>query len=403
VARGDGRGDDTDALQAALERCSGAATTCVLRLCAGVFHTRPVRVRDFRGVLRGAGRNETVLRALPDLAVNDNPDGFFRDDPLDPALDPWPFLVQLVGGHATVRDLALEVPTPEPGVRPTRGWLGGLVFELAGALLLTGSDPVDFEVQRVRVEAGPDSASSLGTTLLAGVYFEGLLFDPADAGSYPVLPLSGRYRITDSELLGMVDGTPLAELAGADVVVMRNRYRALVAMDLLDAERSRIAILSNRWEDAIRGVSFILNLDGAPSLENQLVVAGNRGSIAGGGGGVVFQDPFDPTLGPGGTTLQVAYNTFNLGDAGGPAVSGVSAIGPGLLRVVGNTLRGQAGVGIDVDSTSGCYLASNGFRGLDTAGGPDLHLGPATRDCLAIVGRRDVVVDEGTGNEIVRP
>jgi hypothetical protein len=42
------------------------------------------------------------------------------------------------------------------------------------------------------------------------------------------------------------------------------------------------------------------------------------------------------------------------------------------------------------------------MRDLDTGAGPDLHLGSATSDCLAIVGSDDVVVDEGSANRIVR-
>ena len=39
---------------------------------------------------------------------------------------------------------------------------------------------------------------------------------------------------------------------------------------------------------------------------------------------------------------------------------------------------------------------------LDTGTGPDLHLGHDTSDCLAIVGRDDVVVDKGVANRVIR-
>jgi hypothetical protein len=411
--------DDTENLQAALDRCSGAAgqpgagwrsrwrsrrgRRCEVVLCAGDFHTAPLRVRDFRGVLRGAGSDRTVVRALPDLEVNDNPDGFYLDDPFDPQLAPWPFLLQFVGGQGSIQDLAVEVPAPEPGKRPTQGWLGGLVYELAGAILITGQAPVDFNVARIRVAAGADPASYWDTTLLAGVYFEGTLFNPADTGTYPVFPLGGRGQISDSEFVGMISGTPLAELSGARVTISQNRYdHAAFAMDVIDASDSNVSVVGNRWDTWMRGLQVLLNLDGAPSLNNTFLVQDNYGSTAAVGDGLYFQDPFDPAREPGGTSLSITGNRLVLGDANGPAASGVSAFGAGVLRMDGNRLSGSASVGIVVDDTAGCRLSRNVLQSLDTQGGPDILLGPATRGCLAVVGAQDTVDDQGQNNRIRR-
>jgi hypothetical protein len=413
--------DDTEILQAALDRCSGAqppsdvprhpgprghsgpARRCEVVLCEGTFHVAPLRVPDFRGVLRGAGADRTVVRALPDLEVNDNPNGFYLDDPFDPQLAPWPFLLQFIGGEGTVRDFTVEVPTPaEPGIRPTRGWLDGLIYELAGAILITGRTPVDFDVERIRVVAGADPASDFDTTLLAGVYFEGTLFNPDDAGAYPVYPLGGRYEISDSEFVGMISGTPLAELSGAKVTIARNRYdRAAFAMDVVDASDSGVSVVRNQWDTWMCGLQVLLNLDGAPSRNNTFLVHGNEGSTAAWGDGVYFQDPFDPGREPGGTTFSFRGNSLVLGDPSGPAASGVSALGAGVLHVVGNRLRGSAGVGIFADDTTGCEVARNSLPDLDTQGGPDVALGPGTRECRVSVGRHDTVDDRGQNNQVV--
>ncbi len=131
-------GDDTAALQAALDRCAGARRECSVALCAGVFPTGILRVRGFRGTPGGAGARDTVLRALPELPVSDRP-GFFRDDPFDGA---WPYLVQFIEGSVRIRDLGVSVPTPPEGSRPTTGWSlfpgEEPVFELRGAILLSG-------------------------------------------------------------------------------------------------------------------------------------------------------------------------------------------------------------------------------------------------------------------------
>ena len=395
--------DDTEALQAALDRCAGAERRCVVRLCEGVFLTRPVRVLDFRGQLRGAGRNRTVIRALPNLEVNSNPDGYVFDDPFDPALAPWPFLLQFVEGKGTIRDLAVEVPAAEdPEQRPTQGWLGGFIHEMAGAILITGRFPVDYFVERVRIAGAHDPASFLGTTLLAGVHFQGALFNPDDAGAYPVFPVQGRLKVTQSELEGMLSGTPLGELGHASVSFSRNVYRSGFVTDVLDATHSHVRIAGNRFETTFRAVQVYLNLDGAPSQENTFMAIGNRGSVGPGGDGFVFEDPFFAGQEPGNSRVVLAYNRFELGDETGPAASGTGIVGAGSVVIGGNRLLGRAGAGIRADETTGCWIFDNSLSALDTAGGPHVELGPGTSDCRVLVDRDDIVRDDGTDNRITR-
>ena len=396
--------DDTAVLQAALEGCSGATDRCVVSLCEGLFHIAPVRVGDFRGVLKGAGRDETVIQALPELVVNDTPIDYNREDPLESPV-PWPFLVQFIGGKAKIRDFTIEIPTPEPGQRPTTGWLDGMIFELDGALLLTGLDPVDFDVDRIRVVAGNDPLSDFfNTTLLNGVFFQGRLFDPTDSSLNPVHPVKGRYSLSDSDFEGMLSGRPVAETDRARVTIKHNRYRSGFAMHVQDAHRSRILLLKNRWETEFVGVQFLLNVDGDPSERNSIIALGNRGSTQDPSEdfaiGIFFVDPWVTAREAGDTKLILLHNRISVDGVTGPAFSGIDVVGAGRLIAWRNTVRGEASLGgINVDSTSGCKLISNS---LGTEGGPDLVLGAATSECLTFVGRHDVVLDEGTNNRIIR-
>ena len=270
--------DDTAALQAALDRCAGASGPCTVTLCAGTFRTGILRVKDFRGTLRGAGAHATTLKAQPDLEVSANPQDFFRDEPFGSL--PWPYLLQFVEGRAAIRDLGILVPAPPAGSRPTTGWTifaSEPIYELRGALLLTGRDPVDFEVSRVRVMAERDPASELETTAFHGVEFGGLLFDPDAPGPFPVFPARGSFELTDSEIRGVLNGTPVGEIAQANVRVAHNRFRSTVAVDLIDADRSQVAIVSNRWDVSYRGVQVSQNLDGNPSRASGILVDDNRG------------------------------------------------------------------------------------------------------------------------------
>jgi hypothetical protein len=400
-------GDDTAMLQEALDRCSGAKHSCSVRLCAGVFDTGILRVRDFRGTLRGAGRERTVLRALPDLHVSEDEDDFFRDDPFGP--DPWPYLVQFIEARGRVENLGILVPAPPAGTFPTTGWHligGGPIFELRGGLLVTGREAVDFEVRHVRVDAEEDPGSALGTTVFNGVEFGGLLFNPGDQGEFPVFPARGRFHVTDSRFEGVLTGTPIGELAEASVLVARNRYRSTIAVEVIDADRSRIGVYSNRWVVSYRGVQVRQNLDGTPSRESRLAVNANRGRVepflGDLGDGLSFVDTADPSPEPATTALRVVGNSWTLGNGKGAAASGITASGAVRLSLALNRLAGRAGTGLEVDETSGCRVWGNSLRGLDTGDGPDLHLGPATSDCVAIVGHHDVVVDDGSANRVLR-
>jgi len=401
-----GGDDDTAALQQALEGCSGAKRHCTVTLCEGVFHTGILRVRDFRGTLRGAGE-DTVLRALPDLHVSEDLRDFFRVDPFEPG-QAWPYLVQFIEGEGRVEDLGILVPAPPPGSAPTTGWYlldDGPIFELRGGILVTGREGVDFEVHDVRVEA-ENPGTELGTTVFNGVEFGGLLYNPDDTGEFPVFPVRGRFEVEGSTFDGVLTGTPLTELASARVLVARNRYRSTIAVEMIDADRSRITVLENRWAVSYRGVQVRQNLDGAPSQASRLVVAANRGRVdplfAGFGDGLSFQDPAGTSPEPGATALSVLGNSWTLGGGEGAAASGVTASGAGRLRIAHNRLAGRAGTGVDVDATNGCRAWGNSMERLDTGGGADLHLGPETSDCVAIVAPGDVVVDEGSANRVIR-
>ncbi len=400
--------DDTAALQHALERCSGEKHHCTVRLCEGVFHTGILRVRNFRGTLRGAGAERTVLRALPNLHVSEDLRDFFRVDPFEPG-QAWPYLLQFVEGEGRVEDLGVLVPAPPAGSNVTTGWFlldDGPIYELRGGILVTGRERIEFEVSDVRVEA-EDPGTGLGTTVFSGVELGGLLYNPDDAGDFPVFPARGRFEVEGSAFDGVLTGTSLAELAAARVLVARNRYRSTVAVEVIDADRSGISVVENRWAVSYRGVQVRQNLDGAPSQASRLVVASNRGSLhplfPAFGDGLAFQDPTgDASPDPGGTSLQVLGNSWTLGEGDAGAASGITVSGAAPLQIAANRLAGRAAAGISVDVAEGCRIWGNSTQELDTAGGADVLLGPATSDCVAIVAPGDVVVDAGSANRVTR-
>jgi hypothetical protein len=165
-------------------------------------------------------------------------------------------------------------------------------------------------------------------------------------------------------------------------------------------------VRGNRWTTSARGVQVLQNLDGVPSRASGIIVDDNEGALLpfapGFGDGVFFQDPIDASPEPGGTVVWATRNRLALGSEADAVGSGITLVGAARPKLGMNRLSGRVARGVDLDDTARCLVLGNSFRGLDTAGGPDLRLGGGTSDCLAIVGKDDVVVDEGQANRVVR-
>ena len=189
-----------------------------------------------------------------------------------------------------------------------------------------------------------------------------------------MFPAQGRLHVTDSAFDGVLIGTSLAELAAAKVLVARNRYRSTIAVEVIDADRSAIGVLANRWTVSYRGVQVRQNLDGAPSRASEVLVDANRGKVAplfaGFGDALSFQDPAGASPDPGATALRVTRNRFELGSGDEAAASGITANGAARLRLAGNRLSGTAGAGLEVDATSGCRIVGNSDAGARHRRGP---------------------------------
>ena len=227
----------------------------------------------------------------------------------------------------------------------------------------------------MRIEA-EDPGSDLGTTTFHGVELGGLLPQPRRPWGLPGLPGAGSTSsVTDSTFDGVLVGTPLAELAAAKVVIARNRYRSTIAVEVIDADRSEIGVLANRWAVSYRGVQVRQNLDGDPSLASEIRVDANRGRVAplfaGFGDGLSFEDPAGAASPDRGVTaLRVTRNRFELGNGDEAVASGITASGAARLRLAGNRLSGTAGAGLEVDATSGCRVLGNSMAGARHRRGP---------------------------------
>ena len=388
-----GGGDDTPAVQAALDACVAFGPDCTVQLEEGLFRTRQLLAYDFHGAFRGAGREATVIEPFGVFPVNDDDNVVGR--PPTPE-NPWPTHVAFVGGDVTVSDLTLRMT----GEAPAEPWtIRDMTFDvMAHSLVITG-DAADARIERVAFEGGEGSFQ--GYNLIQGVYIQGSLPEPAADG---MRPLRGTFVVRDSTFTSMGWGSPLSNLEDALVLIAGNRYENVAtALDTLDLSGTTVEIRGNTVEGAGIGFDFIQGVFGAPEIASRVIVHDNdlRG-IDGLGIGVSGAEGAAPVR------ALVADNRIALtGDA-----VGVGARGAEDGHVVDNVVTGEGRAGVALGEApddgspaqpvTGWTVAGNDLAGF-TAQGAGIVLGPGSDGLTVACDGSEGVRDEGRGNRVVCP
>lgn len=386
-------GNDTPAVQAALDACIAFGPGCTVQLEEGVFRTRQLLAYDFHGAFRGAGREATIIEPFGIFPVNDDDNVVGR--PPTPE-NPWPTHVAFVGGDVTVSDLTLRMT----GAAPTEPWtIRDMEFTvMAHSLLITG-ETADARIERVTFEGAEGSFQ--GHNLVQGVYIQG--WPPKEEGA-ETSPLRGTFVVRDSIFRSMNWGSPLANLEDSLVLIAGNRYENVgTALDTLDLSGTTVEIHGNTVEGAGIGFDFIQGVFGAPENASRVIVHENdlRG-IDGLGVGVSGAEGSAPVR------ALVADNRIELiGDA-----VGVGARGEEDGHVVDNVLTGggRAGValgeapddGSPAQPLTGWTVAGNDLSGF-TAAQIGIVLGPGSDGITVVCDGSEVVQDDGRGNRVVCP
>jgi len=315
-------GDDTAAVQAALDACVTFGPGCTVHLEEGVFRTRHLLTHDFHGTFRGAGQDATTIEPAGRFAVNDDDVVLARP----PAPDhPWPMHILFVGGDVTVSDMTLRMT----GAEPAQPWtLFGMEFTAMAASLVITGEVADARIERVTVEG--EEGSFQGYNLINGVYVEGLL--PDDEGE-PTRPLHGTFSVRDSTFRTLAYGSPLFNLEDSLVVIADTLYEDVFsAMDTQDLAGSTVEIRDNVIDGATVGFEIIQGSWAVPDMASTLLVHGNdvRGVRAIGIG-------LDGAEGADTLRAVVADNRFELtGDA-----VGVISRNTAGARVLDNVVTGE--------------------------------------------------------------
>ena len=391
-------GDDTAALQAALDSCVAFGPGCTVQLTEGIFKSQQLVSYNFHGTLKGAGMNATVLEPFGILTVT-------TDDPVlsnPPSLDnPWPHFVTFVDSHITISDLTLRVTEPEP----TTPWI---IFDteftrMAGVLLFTGSK-ADVVIERIMIEGAEDDAGDVNT--YNAFYGNGNFPDAAgiETGVGTVLPLSGRFSVRDSIFRKVFYGTPFFNVVDSQIAVRNNLYEDIrfIGMDLMDVQGSSVDISHNTMTDVrFFGIELRQGEFLTPEISNSFLIYNNSIEVMD-GYAIGLIDPQDTD------TLQalISGNTLRIsGDA-------VAVLGSGGHRAVimDNTVQGSGqhafklGVADDeeipVPSTTGWVISGNDLSELSTSE-VAVMLGEGSGNTTVICSSSATVMDAGTGNTVL--
>lgn len=208
-------GEDTTALQCAIDEAIAAGPGTTIELQPGTFQTAQLVATGFDGALRGHGASVTVITnidrplpvTMPYLEVHPTPER------------PAAVLLTFVNANVTVADLAVVLR----GEAPVEAWtvFGLDPLHVFNSAIMVLGDHATAVFERIRVEGAP-SPELFGMNTINGIYFEGFvpMSDPQALG--------GRFELTDSVVRGVASGAPVFNLRDADVVISGNVFEGVL-------------------------------------------------------------------------------------------------------------------------------------------------------------------------------
>lgn len=312
-------GEDTAALQCALDLAVAAGRPVTVALAEGEFRAAQLLAIGFHGRLRGAGMGRTTLRNL------DGPlpvDPSWLGDVHPSATYPWPVQLSFVEGEVAVSDLRFLTVGEKP--MADYSYTNVMISQVA---LVGEAAAARFE--RVRFEGEPYYASPW----FAANALNGITTWEESGFAHP--PTALRLSVERCEFgVGLGSGVNLGNLRDAAVSIVGNAFSgtAVDAVELIDVDRSVVTFLGNTVEAPSATVTTYDVCAGAPAAcgitRSHLLMAGNQ---------------------------VKAFDGFNLG----------GTIGEGTAcAVVGNRVTPDAaagGHGVHLGpGTSGCLVARSG-------------------------------------------
>ena len=220
--------DDTANLQCAIDYAAALGPGMTVRLAEHTYKTAQLVVEGFRGTIRGAGREKTVVRN-GDLPMPVQNPVTWSDLPPSSS-NPYPTLISVIGDDVVLSDLSIHIVGPNP----TTPWYffgtGPYTF-VVPALSAVGSK-MSLSAERIEIAGSDKCFPDPEGNLLAGIEFWNF------ASSQQPWPTSSTLVVADS-VLKSCGGIVGYDLVKSKVVVKGNKidavYYGLAVSDLRDS------------------------------------------------------------------------------------------------------------------------------------------------------------------------
>jgi hypothetical protein len=251
-------GEDTAALQCAIDSAGALGPGAVVQLGDGTFRTGQIVARAFHGTLRGSGSDRTVI-TNPDRQLFVTPDNWFSLDPS--ASNPWPALFSFIDGDFTVSDLAIHVS----GDAPTTTWslFGTASSALNYAFVVVGTRAnAVFDHLDVR---GAPAPGGNGVNLNLALFYSGFAGFPAAP------PISGSVEVRASRFGFLSGPATIFLMAEGEVRVIGNSITDVqIGPAVVSAANVGSTILANHIDAQFNGFESFGDV-----TDSRFLIAGN--------------------------------------------------------------------------------------------------------------------------------
>jgi hypothetical protein len=408
--------DDTENILKAFADAATAGPGTTIQMIAGDYHTGAVEVYGFRGTIKGAGTDKTIMNIIPGIPVEDQLNN-------NQSSAWW----RLIGGDITLSNMTFKTPD---GSLVKEGYFDPIYGKDLYSLLIFNNyndlyyHPGEFQkvkVERVNFYGGYDDPQDGGWwktdhNTLMGIWVGQDWYWPADGVDYPLA--QGNFVIEDcyfENFLDAVEGFSLGEYAKM-VVQNCNINKCGWPLFFIANYNSDITICGNTFsntdmfneimiEDHDYGYLFNTNI--LPLSPCRYTITGNTFNTTHANPAVVTND-YWIYLGPEERKpLQVIIenNVFNLVEGS----SGILLNNSQNAVVRNNRFTGNCTTGIAVDGFNdvnpeevpyalNALLLGNNFSRL-TSSVANVYLGEKSKDCTVVGSKTDgLVIDNGVGN-----
>lgn len=401
--------DDTANIQAALDMAVASGPGCTVQLAAGKYLTQQLATYNFHGTFKGAGKDRTIIEALPNLLVN--PDVDFCSSPGFPngTTNRWPSLIVFVDGDIRVSDLSIKVTAP-PGTATTTWWMCGSPNTwLIEAIRFMGQARTNATVEDISVEGLPDdSPTSWGFNVGSGVDFVGEL--PRSSADLDYYYLSGNFTVRNSTFKSLWTGIYVGGFVKDTKVTIGGSpstgnviEKVLVGLDMEGSEDTRFEISHNRAEGMWNSMWVIPWCCWTPTRPSHFSIHDNTFLTSGAyaNGIYLMDDPAKPWI-----QARIYNNTID--QKSDFMWAGIGAYNTKGTFLWNNTITGSGAAAIQLGGDEAvdtlCTLIGNHLRGFyadPSFGLAQIHLGPATsQNLLVCASPLDTVLDQGTKNHV---